>query len=72
MMLINRYSRDLAFAELIIVIDELMNNVRYGPQTFNPRFIGPPSQYMGLPNPELDHRWYELSKSKRRSYRDLR
>lgn len=40
------------------------DNVKYGYQEWNPRFIGPKSEYMGEPRPALDQRWYHLSKSR--------
>ncbi|GES64619.1 hypothetical protein ATEIFO6365_0009010800 [Aspergillus terreus] len=41
---------------------DLKQNVRFIPQTFNPRFEGPKSPYMGEPNPDVDQLWYGLSK----------
>jgi len=44
------------------VWDDVLDNLRFKQQVFNPRFIGPPSEFMGDPNPELDKRWYDISK----------
>ena len=43
---------------------DLNKVVRYQPQTFEPHFTGPPSEYQGTPSPELDARWYKLSSCK--------
>lgn len=48
--------------------DDLDRDTRYESRKFEPHFVGPPSEYQGLPSPELDAKWYDLAKCKKNLY----